>query len=56
MIKRPYKKNRKAAAKALYDLIKTYEKISYNTVYRNCFFSNRDGCWKYIGRAHDYSY
>lgn len=55
-IERPYEKNRKAAAKALYELAKVYEKVSYDTVYRNCHYSNRLGCWRYIGKAHDYSY
>ena len=54
--KRPYDKNRKAAAIALFDIAKRYEKISYSTVYKNCFFSKRFNCWKYIGKAHNYSY
>lgn len=54
--KRPYQKNRKAAAAALYDLAKIYEKVSLKTVYNNCFFSKKYGCWKYIGKAHDYTY
>lgn len=56
VIDRPYEKNRKAAAKALYDIACSYERISYTTVYRNCYFSKRYGCWKLAGKAHDYSY
>ena len=55
-IKRPYHKNRKAAANELFDIAKTYEKVAYSTIYKNCFFSKKFNCWKYIGRAHDYSY
>lgn len=55
-VARPYEKNRKAAAQALYDCARAYEKITYATVYRNCYFSRRYGCWKLIGKAHDYSY
>jgi len=55
-IERPYEKNRKAAAQALYQLAKTYEKVSYPTVYSKCYFSKKFGCWKYIGKAHDYSF
>jgi len=55
-IARPYEKNRKAAAEALHNIASCYEKISYATVYRNCFFSKRSGCWRLIGKAHDYSY
>lgn len=55
-IERPYQKNRKAAAKALHDLAKTYEKVTLETVYRKCYYSPKYGCWRYIGKAHDYSY
>lgn len=55
-ISKPYEKNRKAAAQALYDLAKTYEKVSYPTIYRRCFYSKKYGCWRYEGKAHDYSY
>lgn len=56
VIERPYEKNRKAAAKALYDIARGYERISYATVYRNCFFSKHSGTWRLIGKAHDYTY
>lgn len=56
VIERPYEKNRKAAAKALYDIARGYERISYATVYRNCYFSKRYGAWRLIGKAHDYTY
>lgn len=55
-IERPYKKNRKAAAKALHELAKAYEKVSYDTVYRKCYYSPKYDCWKFIGKAHDYSF
>ena len=55
-IERPYDKNRKAAANALFDLAKEYEKVSYSTVYKKCFFSKRFNCWRFIGKAHDYSF
>ncbi len=55
-IERPYRKNRKAAAKALHSIASAYESVSYNTVYSKCYFSTRYGCWRYIGKAHDYSY
>lgn len=55
-VKRPYEKNRKAAAKALYDIVKTYEKVSYPTIYRKCYFSKKYDCWRYEGKAHDYSF
>lgn len=54
--KLPYEKNRKQAAEALHELAKNYENISYSTVYKNCFYSPRLKCWRYIGQAHDYSY
>ena len=54
--KRPYEKNRQAAAKALFEIAKTYEKVAYSTVYKNCFFSKRYNCWTYIGKAHNYSF
>lgn len=53
-ISRPY--NRKAAAQALFGIAKSYENVTYATIYRNCYFSQRYGCWKYSGKAHDYSY
>ena len=52
----PYEKNRKAAATELYNLAKAYEKVTYETIYRKCYYSSRQSCWKYIGKAHDYSY
>jgi len=55
-IERPYEKNRKAAAKALYEMAKSYESVTYKTVYNKCFYSSRYGCWKYSGKAHDYSF
>lgn len=54
---RPYEKNRKAAAQALYELAKCYEKVTYTTVYRQCYFDYRNhGAWRFIGKAHDYTY
>lgn len=47
---------KKAAAQALYDLARNYEKVSFATVYRNCYWSPQYGCWRYIGKAHDYSF
>lgn len=55
-ISRPYEKNRKAAATELYKLAKSYEKITYEQVYRKCFFDKRRGNWRLIGKAHDYSF
>lgn len=55
-VERPYEKNRKAAAKALFDIAKSYEKVTLETVYRKCYFSKSYGCWRYIGKAHDYSF
>lgn len=52
----PYEKNRKAAATELYNLAKAYEKVTYETIYRKCYYSSRQSCWKYIGKVHDYSY
>lgn len=56
VIDRPYEKNRQAAAKALYEIAKGYEKVTYQSVYRNCYYSRSYGCWRLIGKAHDYSY
>lgn len=53
---RPYEKNRKAAAQALYDTAKSYEKVTYATVYKGCYFSKRTGSWRFSGKAHDYTY
>lgn len=50
------KQGRKAAATELYNLAKAYEKVTYETIYRKCYYSSRQSCWKYIGKAHDYSY
>lgn len=55
-VERPYEKNRKAAAKALYDLAKAYENVTLKAVYAKCYYSKRLGCWRYIGKAHDYSF
>lgn len=55
-ISRPYEKNRKAAATALYNLAKAYEKTTFAQVYRKCFYDKRRGSWRLIGKAHDYSY
>ena len=55
-IERPYNKNRQAAANALFEIAKTYEKVAYSTVYKNCYFSKNFNCWKYIGKAHDYGF
>ena len=54
--KRPYNKNRKEAAIALFDIAKIYEKVAYSTVYKNCFFSKSYNCWKYTGKAHNYGF
>lgn len=57
VVSRPYEKDRKAAARALYELAKTYEKVSYQTVYRRCYFDYRyHGAWRFIGKAHAYTY
>lgn len=55
-ISRPYEKNRKAAANALYNLAKIYERVTLKQVYSKCHYSKSLGCWRYIGKAHDYSY
>ena len=55
-IERPYEKNRKAAAQALYDLVKNYETVTLKSVYKKCYYSKRLGCWKYAGKAYDYSF
>ena len=55
-IERPYEKNRKAAANELYNIATTYEKVAYSTIYKKCFFSKSLNCWRYIGKAHDYSF
>lgn len=55
-IERPYSKNRKAAAHALYELAKCYEPVKESVVYQKCYFSKTYQCWRYIGKAHDYSY
>ncbi len=55
-IERPYEKNRQAAANALYNIAKQYESVTLKTVYSKCYYSARYGCWKYIGKAHDYSF
>ena len=55
-IKRPYDKNRQAAANELFKFVKTYEKVSYSTIYKKCYFSKSFNCWRYIGKAHDYSF
>lgn len=47
---------RKIAAQALYALAQCYEKVALSTVYKKCFFSNNYGCWRYIGKAHNYSF
>lgn len=55
-ISRPYEKNRKAATTALYSIAKCYEKVTYEQVYRKCFYDKKRENWRFIGKAHDYSY
>ena len=55
-IEKPYDKNRKAAANELFKIAKTYEKVAYSTIYKNCYFSKSFNCWRYIGKAHNYSF
>lgn len=52
----PYEKNRKRAAKELYQTTKAYEKVSEDTIYRHCFYGVRHGSWRYLGRAHAYTW
>lgn len=55
-VSRPYEKNRKAAAAALYQMAKGYEKVTYEQIYKKCYYAKSCECWKFIGKAHDYSY
>ncbi len=50
------KVTRKLAAEELHSLASCYEKVAYSTVYKNCFYSKQYECWRYIGRAHNYSF
>ena len=47
---------RKKAAEELHEVASCYEKVAYSTVYKKCFYSKQYGCWRYIGKAHDYSF
>lgn len=50
------KATRKQAAEELYAVIAIYEKVKFSTVYRHCFYYAKTNVWRYIGRAHDYTY
>lgn len=44
------------AAKELYNIASGYENVTYNQIYRSCFYDPKIEAWRYIGKAHDYSY
>ena len=41
-------------AKELHQIVASYEKVSFSTVYQRSFF-NKENVLKYIGKARDYS-
>ena len=45
---------RKEAALELHAIASCYENVAYSTVYSRIFKNNET--WKYIGRAHNYSF
>lgn len=47
---------KKQIATELYAIANCYEKVGWQTIYRNMFYSKNSNCYKYIGRAHDYSF
>lgn len=48
---------KKQAAAELFGIASHYElKLALSTVYRNCFFDKPTQRWRYIEKAHDYSY
>ena len=53
---KPKSKQRKRASEEMYPLINSYEKVSIKTVYSKIWFDKTRGTWRYIGRAHDYSW
>ena len=45
---------KKELAKELYEVVSSYENVSFATVYQKSFFT-KEKVLKYIGKAHDYS-
>ena len=45
---------KKAACERAWPTISYYEHISFSTLYRRAY--RKDGVWRYIGHAHDYSF
>ena len=45
---------KKELAKELYQIIASYETVSFSTVYQKSFFT-KEKILRYIGKAHDYS-
>ena len=45
---------KKELAKELYQVIASYEKVTFTTVYQKSFFT-KEKVLRYIGKAHDYS-
>ena len=45
---------KKELAKELYQVVASYEKVSFATVYQRSFFT-KEKVLRYIGKAHDYS-
>ena len=52
----PAEKDRKRAFEEMCPLILSYEKVSEKTIYQKIFFDKKRAAWRYIGRAHDYSW
>jgi hypothetical protein len=53
---KPKSKQRKIASVEMYPLIHSYEKVSEKTVYSKIYFDKNRNTWRYIGKAHDYSW
>ena len=45
---------KKELAKELYDVVSSYEKVTFSTVYQRSFFT-KEKVLRYIGKAHNYS-
>ncbi len=45
---------KKELAKELYEIVSSYEKVTFATVYQRSFFT-KEKVLRYIGKAHDYS-
>ena len=45
---------KKELAKELYEVVSSYENVSFATVYQKSFFT-KEKVLRYIGKAHDYS-